>query len=365
MNPATTGSPPPCRSSGPAGRAPRTSPASPPRQACCSAAANTLAGKISTAYTALETQWQSTRGQAQDAVTTVNAAATQVAAYNTTIRSTIAAGGSANELIDARAKLTETIAKLAGGTVREQADGTVDVHVGGNAIVTGSSARALALTGSTPAALGATVQLEWVATGTGTPVPVTGGQIAGALTVLAPADTGGTLATAAARLRRLRHKAHQRREHRPQQRPLPGRGPRASHSSAWHLGSSAAKGTSSSPRTSPRSPSGIPRPAPKDGSVADKIAQLGVGTDSPDALWQRTVAGIGVDSRSAQQHEALATAAETSALSARASSASVSLDEENISLLTNQHAYQAAARVMTAIDEALDVLINRTGLVGR
>ena len=61
------------------------------------AAANTLAGKISTAYTALETQWQSTRGQTQDAVTTVNAAATQVAAYNTTIRSTIAAGGSANE----------------------------------------------------------------------------------------------------------------------------------------------------------------------------------------------------------------------------------------------------------------------------
>jgi flagellar hook-associated protein 1 FlgK len=43
----------------------------------------------------------------------------------------------------------------------------------------------------------------------------------------------------------------------------------------------------------------------------------------------------------------------------------VSLDEENVSLLANQHAYQAAARVMTAVDEALDVLINRTGLVGR
>ena len=54
-----------------------------------------------------------------------------------------------------------------------------------------------------------------------------------------------------------------------------------------------------------------------------------------------------------------------SALTNRASTASVSLDEENVSLLTNQHAYQAAARVMTAVDEALDVLINRTGLVGR
>ncbi|WP_309472611.1 flagellar basal body rod C-terminal domain-containing protein [Microbacterium sp. H6] len=36
-----------------------------------------------------------------------------------------------------------------------------------------------------------------------------------------------------------------------------------------------------------------------------------------------------------------------------------------MSLLTYQTAYQAAARVMTAVDEALDVLINRTGLVGR
>ena len=88
------------------------------------------------------------RGQAADAVKAVNAAATQVAAYNTTIRSTLAAGGSANELIDARAKLTETIARLAGGTVREQADGTVDVHVGGNALVMGGSVRELTLAGA-------------------------------------------------------------------------------------------------------------------------------------------------------------------------------------------------------------------------
>ena len=72
-----------------------------------------------------------------------------------------------------------------------------------------------------------------------------------------------------------------------------------------------------------------------------------------------------MQSRGAQQHESLTDAAQASALTSRASQASVSLDEENVSLLTNQHAYQAAARVMTAVDEALDVLINRTGLVGR
>ena len=43
----------------------------------------------------------------------------------------------------------------------------------------------------------------------------------------------------------------------------------------------------------------------------------------------------------------------------------VSLDEEMVQMMTYQHAYAAASRVLTAIDEALDVLINRTGTVGR
>jgi flagellar hook-associated protein 1 FlgK len=34
-------------------------------------------------------------------------------------------------------------------------------------------------------------------------------------------------------------------------------------------------------------------------------------------------------------------------------------------MLSFQHAYSAAARMVTAIDEALDTLINRTGVVGR
>ena len=34
-------------------------------------------------------------------------------------------------------------------------------------------------------------------------------------------------------------------------------------------------------------------------------------------------------------------------------------------MLAMQRAYEGAARVLTAVDEMLDVLINRTGLVGR
>ncbi|NLT17636.1 MAG: flagellar hook-associated protein FlgK [Clostridiales bacterium] len=49
----------------------------------------------------------------------------------------------------------------------------------------------------------------------------------------------------------------------------------------------------------------------------------------------------------------------------RISISGVSIDEEVANMLKYQHAYNAAARVITTMDEALDMLINRMGIVGR
>ena len=49
----------------------------------------------------------------------------------------------------------------------------------------------------------------------------------------------------------------------------------------------------------------------------------------------------------------------------RESISGVSLDEEAADVMRFQQAYSASARVITAIDEMLDQLINRTGTVGR
>jgi flagellar hook-associated protein 1 FlgK len=49
----------------------------------------------------------------------------------------------------------------------------------------------------------------------------------------------------------------------------------------------------------------------------------------------------------------------------RESVVGVSLDEEAANMAKAQKAYQAAARVLTAFDEMLDLVINRMGLVGR
>ena len=48
----------------------------------------------------------------------------------------------------------------------------------------------------------------------------------------------------------------------------------------------------------------------------------------------------------------------------RLSYSGVSIDEEMTHLIRFQHAYNAAARMITTMDDALDVLINRTGRVG-
>jgi flagellar hook-associated protein 1 FlgK len=65
--------------------------------------------------------------------------------------------------------------------------------------------------------------------------------------------------------------------------------------------------------------------------------------------------------RAADSQSDLVSAAEL----ARKGSHGVSIDEEMVNLIQYQHAYNAAARVMTAVDQALDTLINRVGVVGR
>jgi flagellar hook-associated protein 1 FlgK len=89
------------------------------------------------------------------------------------------------------------------------------------------------------------------------------------------------------------------------------------------------------------------------------------GTDTIDGSARQLAVDLGAQvaaaERSVDTQTALASAAEV----ARQSQHGVSLDEELVQLTEAQHAYDAAARLMSAIDEALDTLINHTGIIGR
>ncbi|MBP8820354.1 MAG: flagellar hook-associated protein FlgK [Syntrophomonadaceae bacterium] len=84
-----------------------------------------------------------------------------------------------------------------------------------------------------------------------------------------------------------------------------------------------------------------------------------------DDYWRSIAADTGVQSQEARRmvknQETLLNELENK----RQSISGVSLDEEMTNMIKFQHAYNAAARFITSIDEALEVIISRMGLVGR
>ena len=101
------------------------------------------------------------------------------------------------------------------------------------------------------------------------------------------------------------------------------------------------------------------------GSNADTMSALGTVSGGPDGLYQSLVVSLGYSTQAANQSAQTQDSFNSSISSQIDSESGVNIDEEMANLLTYQRAYEAAARVLTAIDEALATLINRTGLVGR
>lgn len=74
---------------------------------------------------------------------------------------------------------------------------------------------------------------------------------------------------------------------------------------------------------------------------------------------------LGVDKRSAETMLQNQISVLNQTANSRDEVSGVQLDEEGMNLMHYNQSYTAAARLMTTLDEALDTLINRTGVVGR
>ncbi|WP_193752017.1 flagellar hook-associated protein FlgK [Oceanobacillus picturae] len=86
---------------------------------------------------------------------------------------------------------------------------------------------------------------------------------------------------------------------------------------------------------------------------------------SVNTFYQSLIGEMGVQSQEASRMTANANVLRSQVEDQRMSVSSVSLDEEMSNMIKFQHAYSAAARSMTTIDEMLDRVINNMGLVGR
>lgn len=105
-----------------------------------------------------------------------------------------------------------------------------------------------------------------------------------------------------------------------------------------------------------------------DGRNAALLAALrdeAVGGATLDQSYAAIVVRLAGEVRSASEDAQAAEALSRAAESTRGGMHGVSADEEMVSLVQYQRSLEATSRVMTAVDEALDTLINRTGVVGR
>ncbi|MFP3886227.1 flagellar hook-associated protein FlgK [Priestia filamentosa] len=105
-----------------------------------------------------------------------------------------------------------------------------------------------------------------------------------------------------------------------------------------------------------------------DGGNAAKLVELlnpNVGNGTIRSAYSEMVGEIGVKVQNANRLRENSENIRDLLSAKRDSVSSVSLDEEMTNMIKFQHAYNAAARSMTVMDEMLDRIINNMGVVGR
>lgn len=107
------------------------------------------------------------------------------------------------------------------------------------------------------------------------------------------------------------------------------------------------------------------------GNIALKIAELISNTDASgnadnfDSAYHTIVVGIGIEMDNIASTAKVQSTVQNHLTEQRKAITDVSLDEEMTNIIKFSHAYSAASRMITAMDEQLDIIINNTGLVGR
>jgi flagellar hook-associated protein 1 FlgK len=323
---------------------------------------DTLVGGLHFSQESLGAQWKQTRENLDVLVKDVNASAVTIASLNKAIKGANQIGMPANDLADQRDLLIMKLAGQVGATARPGEYGVVDVVVGGMSLVAGSSASPLKVVGRTSPDQILAGDTPRIVTAAGEYAVRAGGTAGGQINAL-----GDIIPTYRAALdgiaKDLADTLNAQHQLGFDRNGGPGK-PILSGTTAAGIAVALTK-----PEDIAASSVGVLPPLPPvpstDKGNADKIAamrDLPLGTDTK---YRKMIVELGVQASVANRNLDIQSVITTQVDAARESVAGVNLDEEMTNMLSYQHAYAAASRMITAIDETLDQLINRTGLVGR
>jgi len=285
----------------------------------------------------------------------VNMLTTEVAQLNKEIVYQQAAGDNASDLADRRDLALDRLSMLMNTTVVTQANGSLDVVVGGNTLVAGD--RAFAIQGTPNAANSNYVDITIVRDGSS--LVVTGGEIGGLLeqrdTDLVGRITGlnnliGQIVTDV-------NTAHSA-----------GFGLDGVTGRAFFAGTNASDITVDAVVLADRNAvaaSSTLAGVPGDGNGAAGLADLqylkalGGGTATFDEFYAGFVGELGSGTREAEHLASAQSLVRDHIEQVRQGASGVNLDEEMIQMMQYQRAYEAAGRLVSILDEMLDHLINR------
>lgn len=324
----------------------------------------TVVDGLHAAYDGLNSQWDTMRVQLNAYATDVNTAADAIAHLNQTIMQQQAAGLPTNELADQRDLHLMQLAELTGATTVSRDDGTVDVFIGGSSLVAKSVARHIEPAGASNMANqpGSPVQFRWESA-TGPTVAMSGGRLAADLDTLNTVlpGYGDDLNEVARQLAATVNGLHD--DGFDSNGAAGGRFFQNSTDPTDDAGITARNIQLTF--TDPKKIAASGTAGAVEGSNAVKLAGQATKSGGPDSAYRALVVGLGVAAQAAQRRSDIQdkVAADMDVL--RSADAGVNLDEEMTNMIAFQRAYEAASRVLNAVDETLDVLINRTGLVGR
>lgn len=269
----------------------------------------------------------------------VNTVAARIAELNGSIQSATAAGLSANDLMDQRDLLAMQLAEQVGATVRAGEGGSLDVFVGGMALVRSTAIEQLAVEVGPGPAFAARV--AWADDGLTATV---GGTARGLL------ETNNTIVpNQRAELAAVAQQLHD--------------DVNAIHATGFDQNGAAGvaffqmgpNGIEVNPAVAadPRLVAASSAPGTVDGSVAQRMATQ----SGPDARYRELVVRLGVAAQTTNRRVEVQSAIVRQLDAARESEAGVNIDEEMTSLVAFQHAYSAAAHYITVVDDMLQTLI--------
>lgn len=309
---------------------------------------NTVADTLKTTHDAMGDLWGSTRERLDTEVADVNQTASAIAELNQKVVIANQSGLPANQLADQRDQMVLHLSELTGATSTPRMDGGVNVQIAGSMLVAGGDARQLEVIGATSMAGQAADPsvVRW--TDNQLSAGINSGQLASTLESLNTTITGAAqgLDGVAANLVMAVNTQHEL-----------GFDLTGTPGVAFFNGSTASDITVA--LTSPDQIAASGDVTKKlDNGNATALANMAKDPSGVDANYRNFVSGIGVASQTVQRRASVQGGITDDVDEARQATSGVNLDEEMTSLLQYQRAYEAAAKVVTSVDDTLGTLIN-------